>query len=119
MHEQKGFENLVLKNTTLDALKRFAKLIEWPQHLAEKYPDVEAVAEAALREYFDWAKGNWGIADFLVQCNEAEIPAWLRDSCIKLKATCTPAPAPGADGDVLTAAAPANDELGAGADGTD
>ena len=38
MHEEKGFENMVLKGTTETALKRFAKLIDWPQHLAQKIP---------------------------------------------------------------------------------
>ena len=44
----------------------------------------------ALKEYFGWAKGNWGIADFLGQCSEAEIPSWLRDVCVALKALCDP-----------------------------
>src|SRR3546814_16303377 len=33
MHDEKGFEDLVLKNTTEEALKRFAKLVDWPPHL--------------------------------------------------------------------------------------
>jgi putative ATP-dependent endonuclease of OLD family len=48
----------------------------------------------ALKEYFGWAKVNWGIADFLGQCSEAEIPSWIRDACITLKAICDPPPAP-------------------------
>lgn len=92
MHEENGFEDLVLKGTTDAAIQRYAKLIEWPQHLAQKYPDPEAQASAALAEYFTWSKGNGGIADFLAQCSEAEIPEWLRDACLKLKAACTPAP---------------------------
>lgn len=97
MHEEKGFEDLVLQNTTEEALKRFTKLVDWPPHLVTKYPDVEASAAAALRDYFGWTKANWGIADFLAQCSEVEIPAWLRDACIALKETCTPAPAAGGD----------------------
>ena len=92
MHEENGFEDLVLKGTTEAALKRFAKLIEWPPHLATSYPDPEAQADAALADYFAWSKGTWGIADFLAQCSEAEIPAWLRNTCLKLKESCTPAP---------------------------
>jgi putative ATP-dependent endonuclease of the OLD family len=91
MHEKKGPEDLVLEGTTEEALKRFTKLIEWPQHLAQKYPAPEAQAGAALAEYFAWSKGSCGIADFLAQCSEAEIPAWLRDACLKLKGACTPA----------------------------
>lgn len=74
MHDEKGFEDLVLKGTTEEALKRFAKQLDWPTHLAQKYPDPEAQAEAALRDYFFWSKGNWGTADFLAQCSEEEIP---------------------------------------------
>lgn len=96
MHDEKGFEALVLKNTTEDALKRFAKRVDWPPHLTAKYPDVEASASDALRDYFGWTKANWGIADFLAQCSEAEIPAWLRGACIAVKNACTPAPAPAA-----------------------
>ena len=92
MHDEKGFEDLVVKNTTEEALKRFAKLVDWPPHLTAIYPDVESVAPAALSDYFGWTKANWGIADFLAQCSEAEIPKWLRDACIQLKTTCTPDP---------------------------
>ena len=116
MHGEKGFEAMVLKGTTEAALKRFLILIDWPQHLAQKYPDPETQAAAALAEYFLWSKGNWGIADFLAQCSEAEIPEWLRDAAVELKAACIPAPAVG------EAAAPAAEEgthPEAGADETD
>ncbi|KAB1085078.1 AAA family ATPase [Neorhizobium galegae] len=116
MHEEKGFENLVLKNTTEGALKRFAKLIEWPPHLAAKYPDVEANVVAALAEYFGWAKANWGIADFLAQCTEVEVPQWLRDACIKIKSVCTPSLVDDAEGSEPAAAVAGGAEAGAGAD---
>ncbi len=103
MHGETGFEDLVLKNTALNALKRFVKLIDWPPHLKARYPDPEAQAPEALADYFGWAKANWGIADFLAQCTEVEIPRWLRDTCVALKAACGPAPrpaaGPGAGGD--------------------
>lgn len=102
MHEEKGFENLVLNGTTEDALKRFVRLIDWPPHLRAKFPDPEAQVTVAVREYFDWSKGTGGIADFLAQCSESEIPEWLRESCLRLKAACTAAPLP-----PLGAAAPA------------
>jgi putative ATP-dependent endonuclease of OLD family len=93
MHNEKGIEDLVLKNTTQEALKRFTKVMDWPQHLKAKYPDPEASAFDALREYFGYAKANWGIADFLSQCSEAEIPEWIRQACIGLKSACSPIPA--------------------------
>lgn len=93
MHNEKTFEGLVLKGTTEVALKRFAKLIDWPHHLETKYPDPEQQATKALGEYFSWAKGNWGIADFLAQCTEVEIPQWIREACLQLKKTCALLPA--------------------------
>ncbi len=91
-------------------------MIDWPQHLAQKYRNPETQAAAALGEYFAWSKGNWGIADFLAQCSEAEIPEWLRDAAMKLKDACVPTPAGGGE-----AGAPA--DAGAlpvvAADGTD
>ena len=84
MHTEKGFEELVLKNTTTGALKRFAKLIEWPAHLQTKYPGSQVQSREAMSEYFDYKKGQWGIADFLAQCSEDEIPRWLRDACTTL-----------------------------------
>ncbi|MER8473630.1 AAA family ATPase [Mesorhizobium sp. M1328] len=93
MHAEKGFENLVLKNTSQAALERFCDALQWPPHLSQKYPNPKANAAAALSDYFQWSKGNWGVADFLTQCTEAEIPLWLRDMCKELAKLCNPPPA--------------------------
>jgi putative ATP-dependent endonuclease of OLD family len=90
MHDEKGFEAMVLKGTTQDALERFTDLIDWPPHLVAKYPTPKTQAKSALSEYFLWSKGNWGIAEFLAQCSEAEIPQWLREAAIKLNDVCNP-----------------------------
>jgi putative ATP-dependent endonuclease of OLD family len=94
MHDEKGFENLVLKGTTRAAMERFADVLEWPAHILAKYPAPKADVVAALGLYFSWAKGNWGIADFLAQCSEAEIPEWIRNACASLKQLCDPPPIP-------------------------
>jgi putative ATP-dependent endonuclease of OLD family len=88
MHGESGFEDLIFKNTTQAALERFAALLEWPPHLKDKYPDLKKNTAAALGDYFAWSKGNWGVADYLAQCTEPEIPQWLRDVCIALKGFC-------------------------------
>ncbi|WP_137387894.1 ATP-dependent nuclease [Rhodoligotrophos defluvii] len=93
MHEEKGIEDLVLNNTTAAALERFAEGLDWPPHLLAQFPDPKEQAVAALKAYFGWSKGNWGIAEFLAQCAEAEIPQWLRDACIELRKRCDPPPA--------------------------
>lgn len=122
MHAEKGFESMVLKDTTEAALTRFAKSLDWPQHLNEKYSYPEAKVSEALADYFAWSKGNWGIADFLTQCSEAEVPEWLRDAALKLKEACIPAPVAGG-GAAAPAEAVAPTEAGvpevAGHDGTD
>ncbi|AHM05771.1 ATP-dependent endonuclease family protein [Roseibacterium elongatum DSM 19469] len=92
MHTEKGFEDLVLKGTNEDALKRFAALLDWPGHLTSKYPDPSADVFNALADYFSWSKGNWGIADFFAQCAEDEIPEWVRNACSQLKTACDPTP---------------------------
>lgn len=96
MHDEAGIENLVLKNTTAEAISRFAGLLDWPPHLLQKYGgDPKSQAVDALKDFFGWAKGNWGIADFLAQCSEGEMPEWIRNTCIELKAFCDlPAEAP-------------------------
>ncbi len=92
MHPGRGFESMVLTGTTEDALARFANQIDWPPHLKQKYPDWKVDISNAMRDYFGWAKGNWGIADFLAQCTEEEIPGWLRTAAIELAKKCTSDP---------------------------
>ena len=118
MHDEQGFESLVLKNTNEDALHRFKSSVDWPTHLKSKYEAPDADAVAALREYFDWAKGNWGIADFLAQCGEDEIPQWLRDTCVGLKTACTPSLSGDANGGGPARPVKWDAQAGSGADET-
>ena len=94
MHDEKGFEALVLNGTTQNALKRFATMVDWPQDLHQAFPDPLAQAADALAAYFRKNKGNWGISDFLAQCTEDEIPKWLRQACTQLRDICDPPPPP-------------------------
>jgi putative ATP-dependent endonuclease of OLD family len=88
MHSEHGFEDLVLNNTTQDAMARFAQRIAWPAYITARQP--MPTLQEALREYFSAKKADWGIADFLAQCTEDEIPAWLRDACKVLESLCDP-----------------------------
>lgn len=90
MHEETDIEKLVLKNTTEAALQRFIDAIDLPSHLMSKYPDPKASAPAVVSEFLGLAKGNWGLAEFLSQCNEAEIPEWIRKTCRELRDLCQP-----------------------------
>lgn len=94
MHPEKGIEDLVLKNTTLEAMNRFSQSLAWPPHLAAKHAGADVNMIDALMDYFQWSKGNWGIADFLAQCSEAEIPLWFRQTCARLRQLCDPPPPP-------------------------
>lgn len=85
MHTEAGFEDLVMKNTTLDALRRFANILEWPDHILQIHPDPLEEVDSALRRYFKWSKGNWGLADFLAQCDKDEIPQWLQETCKRIR----------------------------------
>jgi len=88
MHQEDGFEDLVLNNTTTEAIERFIDLLDWPPHLLQEFPNPKEDPYNSLFEYFKWSKGNWGIADFLSQCSEDEIPAWIKETCIELKEIC-------------------------------
>ena len=88
MHEEKGFEDLVLKNTTEVAMIRFLETLDWPPHFTEKFPSPKDDPVNALSAYFGWSKGDASAAQFLAQCNIAEIPQWLKDTCAKLKLIC-------------------------------
>lgn len=92
MHPEKGIEDLVLKNTSLEAMNRFSQSLSWPPHLAAKHAGASVNMIEALMDYFQWSKGNWGIADFLAQCSEAEIPLWFRQTCARLRELCDPPP---------------------------
>lgn len=88
MHAEKGFENLILKNTDPAVISRIAKTMNWPADLKRKYPKPEGDAVNALTDYFSRTKGTGGCAEFLVQCSEAEVPVWIKEVFEQLKAIC-------------------------------
>lgn len=89
MHEEKGFEDLVLSNTDINALKRYCSTIEtWPQKIIDEYPNPEDEPKKALRKYFKDKKAEGSVADLLVLCEEHEIPEWLKITCSGLKVLC-------------------------------
>ncbi len=93
MHGESDIEKLVLKNTTQAALDRFIDAIQWPPHLVTAFPNPKSNPVDALGKFFEWSKGNLGLAEFIAQCNEAEIPDWIRQMCRDLRDVCQP-PAP-------------------------
>lgn len=96
MHGESDIEKLVLNNTTQAAMERFIDTIQWPPHLTAAFPDPKSNASDALSKYFAWSKGDLGLAEFIAQCNEAEIPEWIRQMCRDLRALCQPLQPPAA-----------------------
>lgn len=94
MHGESDIEKLTLKSTSQAAMERFIDDINWPPHLVTAYPNPKAQATEALSAYFGWSKGDLGLAEFIAQCNEVEIPEWIRQMCIDLRALCQPAAPP-------------------------
>lgn len=90
MHGESDIEKLVLKNTTQVAMERFIDGVQLPTHIMTAYPNPKADAAAVLLDYFNWAKGRFGLADFLTQCAELEIPEWIRKTCGDLRDLCQP-----------------------------
>ena len=89
MHEEKGFEDLVLSSTSEEALKRYCRNVDdWPEKILHKYPRPEDAPKEALLPYFKKTKGEGTVSDLLVQCYESEIPEWLKKTCISLKFNC-------------------------------
>lgn len=88
MHEECGFEDLVRNGTTTNAMREFIADINWPDHLKNKYPIPDENPSDAFYEYLKWSKGIGGVADFLYQCSEDEIPEWIKNVCRELKSLC-------------------------------
>lgn len=89
---ESSFEELILKHSDDEALKRFAyKLItdgEWPEYLKSKKPTEKSTLDeikGALFEYFKNSKGAGSAADFLAQCNPKEIPKYIRQTVLSIK----------------------------------
>jgi len=82
-----GFENLVVKNTSEDALRRYALALVanavWPSHLAAKTPTDTMSLDSlqdALNDYFRWSKGSGDAADLLATCARDEMPGFIVDT---------------------------------------
>lgn len=90
MHDSHGIEDLVLDQTTEEALQRFATSFDWPPHLVAKHPQPNDDIHTSMGALFKWGKGNWILADFLASCDEGEIPEWLRIKAVRLKDLCDP-----------------------------
>lgn len=82
---EKGFEKVILNGSDEVTLKRYALNVvtagEWPQHLDGIKPNdamqIEELKDSLFR-FFKNRKGEGVIADFIVQCNEAELSEHIK-----------------------------------------
>jgi putative ATP-dependent endonuclease of OLD family len=98
---QKGLENLVLAEAREGTLRRFAVAIvdagEWPRHLNSCTPTVNTPLtelKIALTAYFGHTKGSGTLADFLYQCEEAEMPSFITNTIKHIRQFVEPPQAP-------------------------
>lgn len=81
----KGFEDLVLNDTSEAALRAYAAEVvaagDWPPHLMAKSPAATTSLpelRATLSQYFGWAKGDGDAGDLLASCQTVEdMPAYV------------------------------------------
>ena len=110
MHDEKGFEDMVMNGTTEDAMQRFVEQIDFPLDLEQECSDPKILARDSLTEYFSKSKGSWGIADFIAQCKVDEIPQWLRGAAAELKNACHADVVPTAASDAIEEFPKADDD---------
>lgn len=97
---EKGFEDLVLKNTSEAALRKYlGQVINdgiWPQHLGEIDADTASIEQVKekLDTFFKNNKAESSIADCLCMCAEGEIPQYIRDTLQAIHRTVAIDPAP-------------------------
>ncbi len=90
MHNEKGFEKLIVNNASIDAIKRYIEGIDWPPHLRQKLEDPLTKPKTALFLYLKDKKGEGRCSDFIAQCNKSEIPTWIKTTCKELVSICNP-----------------------------
>lgn len=89
-----GIEKVILNFSDIIALRRYALQLveddEWPTHLSTYTPTSDTSDEEikeALMAYFKWSKGSGGIADFLEQCDEKEMPDFICNTILSINNT--------------------------------
>jgi putative ATP-dependent endonuclease of OLD family len=79
---EKGFENLMIKQTSESSLRRHATAItpDWPPHLISNVPTTSGSIDEirkSLSAFFQWTKGDGGCSDLLAQCTLPEMPEFI------------------------------------------
>jgi putative ATP-dependent endonuclease of OLD family len=84
--EETGFENVVLKNTSENILRKYAKKVIddgiWPTHIDAPDPDATPLEQLRdkLGKYFKHSKAESSLSDCVCMCSEAEMPQYIADT---------------------------------------
>jgi putative ATP-dependent endonuclease of OLD family len=96
--DEKGFENLVLKNIGENVLRAYAKkTIDdglWPEHIEMIDSDTTPLDQVndRLKKYFRHNKAESSLADCVCMCSEDEIPKYITDILRAIRKTIIAAP---------------------------
>lgn len=96
---ERGLEMVILKGTSEAGLRRFAlNLVEdggWPPHLISRTPTADmplSALQETLADYLLSSKGTGGVADLLGQCTRDEMPKFVVDTLLAIRAIAEPFP---------------------------
>lgn len=92
IHSNKRVEDLLIDNIAVAAKTRLAVNFNWPQFVLDSVPNPRQDIDSALRRYLKKTKGSGGAMTVLLQCNENELPQFLRDMIEKLTSLARPEP---------------------------
>lgn len=88
--QEKGFEDLIVNGSAIAALRRYAKSVtdagEWPTHLSKvNESSTDEELKKSLREFFKQSKAAGVTSDFINQCEEAEMPGFIKDTLLAIQ----------------------------------
>ncbi|MEY4602619.1 MAG: hypothetical protein RL292_560 [Candidatus Parcubacteria bacterium] len=92
-----GCEELIVEETSEDALRRFALLTvsdgDWPLHLKSQTPTLSTpigTLKTVLINYFGASKGAGTVANLLEQCSRDEMPRFIVETLLSIQKNIEP-----------------------------
>lgn len=91
--QEHGIERVVINGVDEAALRRYSLSLvsekRWPKHLSKTVPTKDMSYDELQKSMFDYFKGTKGdgsLAELIVSCSEAEMPAFIKETIADLKA---------------------------------
>lgn len=88
---ESSFEKLLVSESDETNLKKFSlKLVtdgEWPTHITPKPTAALPVDQIkdVMKKFFEHTKGSGTAADFIMTCDEAQIPQYIKESLLSIQ----------------------------------